>query len=74
MSDEIVVMVVDRGRRYLALQYEDPIDGKVHEKSAKTDKLKAAQRAAWEWQAELMPAEEGQSVLFGGFCSAQSSR
>jgi integrase len=53
MSDEIVVMVVDRGRRYLYLRYVDPIDGKVHEKSAKTDKQKAAQRAAWEWQAEL---------------------
>jgi len=53
MSDDITVMVIDRGRRYLYLRYVDPVDGKLHEKSARTDKQKAAQRAAWEWQTEL---------------------
>ena len=53
MSDEINVIVVDRGRKYLYLRYTDPIDGKIHEKSARTTITKAAQRAAGEWLAEL---------------------
>ena len=53
MSDEINVIVVDRGRKYLYLRYTDPIDGKIHEKSARTTSMRAAQRAAGEWLAEL---------------------
>lgn len=53
MADEINVIVVDRGRKFLYLRYTDPIDGKIHEKSAKTRNMKAAQRAAGEWLAEL---------------------
>ncbi len=53
MSDDINVIVVDRGRRFLYLRYTDPIDGKIHEKSARTQSMKAAQRAAGEWLAEL---------------------
>lgn len=53
MADCITVYVMDRGRKYLYLRYVDPIDGKSHEKSARTSNMKAAQRAAGEWQAEL---------------------
>ena len=53
MSEAINVIVVDRGRKFLYLRYSDPVDGKIHEKSAKTRNMKAAQRAAGEWLAEL---------------------
>lgn len=53
MRDEINVIVVDRGRKFLYLRYVDPIDGKIREKSAKTANAKAAQKAAGEWLAEL---------------------
>ena len=54
MADEINVIVVKRkDRKNLCLRYTDPIDGKKHEKNAGTTSMKAAQRAAGEWQAEL---------------------
>lgn len=53
MSDDVTVYVIDRGRKYLYLRYIDPIDGKIHEKSARTSSMKAAERAAGEWQSEL---------------------
>ena len=53
MSEQIKVIVVDRGRRYLYLRYTDPIDGKIHEKSARTTSMKAAQTAAGAWLFEL---------------------
>lgn len=53
MSDEIKIFVVDRGRRFLYLRYADPVDGKIHEKSARTKNMNAALRAAGEWLAEL---------------------
>lgn len=53
MNDDFNVIVVDRGRKFLYLRYTDPIDGKIHEKSAKTKNMKSAQRAAGEWLAEL---------------------
>lgn len=53
MTDDFTVMVVDRGRKYLYLRFVDPIDGKVHEKSAKTSNKSAALREAGKWKAEL---------------------
>jgi integrase len=54
MADEINVIVVKRkDRKFLCLRYTDPIDGKKHEKNSGTTSMKAAQRAAGEWQAEL---------------------
>lgn len=54
MADEINVIVVKRNdRKNLCLRYTDPVDGKKHEKNSGTTNMKAAQRAAGEWQAEL---------------------
>ena len=54
MSDEINVIVVKRkDRKNLCLRYTDPVDGKKREKNSGTTNMKAAQRAAGEWQAEL---------------------
>lgn len=53
MTDDFVVMVVDRGRKYLYLRYVDPVDGRIHEKSAKTANKAAALKAAGQWKAEL---------------------
>ncbi len=53
MADEINVIVVKRKNRNLYLRFTDPIDGKRHEKDSGTTSMKAAQRAAGEWQAEL---------------------
>ncbi|MGV2339473.1 MAG UNVERIFIED_CONTAM: hypothetical protein LVR18_37535 [Planctomycetaceae bacterium] len=53
MADDFVVMVVDRGRKYLYLRYVDPVDGGIHEKSAKTANKAAALKAAGQWKAEL---------------------
>jgi len=53
VSDDFVVIVVDRGRKYLYLRYVDPVDGRIHEKSAKTASKVAALKAAGQWKAEL---------------------
>lgn len=53
MADEINVIVVKRKGLNLYLRYIDPIDGKRREKNSGTTNMKAAQRAAGEWQAEL---------------------
>jgi len=53
MSDEINVIVVKRKGNNLFLRYTDPVDGKRREKNSGTTSMKAAQRAAGEWQAEL---------------------
>lgn len=53
MSDEINVIVVKRKGLNLYLRYIDPVDGKRREKNSGTTSMKAAQRAAGEWQAEL---------------------
>ena len=53
MSDEINVIVVKRKGLNLYLRYIDPVDGKRREKNSGTASMKAAQRAAGEWQAEL---------------------
>ena len=53
MSDEINVIVVKRKGLNLYLRYIDPVDGKRREKNSGTKNMKAAQRAAGEWQAEL---------------------
>lgn len=50
---EINVIVVDRGRKYLYLRYTDPVTGQKVEKSARTTKKKEAAKRAGEWQAEL---------------------
>ena len=54
MKQEINVIVVKRNdRKNLSLRYDDPIDGKRREKTSGTTNMKAALRAAGEWQAEL---------------------
>jgi len=50
---EINVIVVDRGRKYLYLRYTDPVTGQKVEKSARTTKKKEAMKRAGEWQTEL---------------------
>ena len=56
MVDEINVIVVKRKGLNLYLRYIDPVDGKRREKNSGTKNMKAAQRAAGEWQAELRAA------------------
>lgn len=51
--NDINVIVVKRKGLNLYLRYIDPIDGKRREKNSGTTNMKAAQRAAGEWQAEL---------------------
>jgi integrase len=53
VADEINVIVVDRGRKYLYLRYTDPVTGQKIEKSSGTAKKREAIKAAGEWQAEL---------------------
>ena len=53
MSDEIRVHVVDYNRKYLSLQFVDPVSGKRKTKSAKTAKRKEAEKLAIQWQTEL---------------------
>ena len=53
MSEEISVIVVKRKGLNHYLRYIDPVDGKRREKNSGTTNMKAAQRAAGEWQAEL---------------------
>jgi len=53
MADEINVIVVKRKGLNLYLRYIDPVDGKRREKNSGTTSMRAAQRAAGEWQAEL---------------------
>ena len=53
MSDEINVIVVDHGRKYLYLRYTNPITGERVEKSSGETSERAARKRASEWQAEL---------------------
>ena len=53
MADEINVIVVDYNRKFLVLQYVDPVTGKRKTKSAKTANRKQAEKLAIEWQTEL---------------------
>lgn len=53
MTDEINVIVVKRKGLNLYLRYIDPVDGRRREKNSGTTNMKAAQRAAGEWQAQL---------------------
>jgi len=53
MNDEICVHVVKRKGKGLCLRYTDPVTGKRHEKQDCPKAMKAAQRAAGQWQAEL---------------------
>lgn len=51
--DEINVIVIDYKRKFLALQYLDPVTGKRVTKSSKTSSRKEAEKRAVEWQTEL---------------------
>lgn len=53
MSDEITVIVIDRGRKNLYLRYTDPVTGQDVEKSSRTSNKREATKRAGEWQAEL---------------------
>ena len=53
MKEEVKVYVIDKGRTNLYLRYTDPLNGKVHEKSAKTREKKAATKAAGAWEDKL---------------------
>jgi integrase len=57
--DEINVIVVDRGRKYLYLRYTDPVTGQKIEKSSGTAKKREAIKAAGEWQSELQSGVAG---------------
>ena len=52
--DEINVIVVNRGRKYLYLRYTDPVTGQDVEKSARTASKREAIKRAGEWQAEVI--------------------
>ena len=51
--NEISVIAVDYNRKFLVLQYVDPVTGKRKTKSAKTANRKQAEKLAIEWQTEL---------------------
>ena len=53
MSEEINVVVIDRGRKNLYLRYTDPVTGQRVEKSARTASKREAVKTAGEWQSEL---------------------
>ena len=53
MTESIKVHVIDRGRSSLYLRYVDPVSGRPVEKSAKTSNVKAATKAAGQWEDEL---------------------
>lgn len=61
MNNEINVIVVDRGRKYLYLRYTCPITGEKIEKSSGVTTEKDARKKAGEWQAELR-AGAGRSI------------
>ena len=53
MADEINVIVVNRGRKFLYLRYTCPVTGEKIEKSSEETTEKEARKRAGEWQAEL---------------------
>lgn len=53
MTDDINVIVVDRGRKYLYLRYTDPVTGQKVEKSSGTASKREAIKRAGEWQRDL---------------------
>lgn len=50
---EITVHVIDYGRKFLTLQYVDPVTGKRKSKSSKSATRKEAEKQAVVWQTEL---------------------
>jgi len=58
MSDDINVIVVDRGRKFLYLRYTDPLTEKKIEKSSGTLNRAKAQKLAGEWQKQLQDGSE----------------
>ena len=59
--DEINVIVVNRGRRYLYLRDTDPVTGQKVERSSGTASKREATKRAGEWQAELRSGTAGKS-------------
>lgn len=57
--NDINVIVVNRGRKYLYLRYTDPVTGQDIEKSARTSSKREATKRAGEWQAELRAGKGG---------------
>src|SRR5260370_20492897 len=53
VENEIKVIVIDRGCKWLYLRYIDPMTGRSVEKSAKTSNKKEATKAAGKWEDEL---------------------
>ena len=53
MNDQINVIVVNRGRKYLYLRYADPVTGQKIEKSSGTSSKREATKRAGEWQSEV---------------------
>ncbi len=51
--EDITVYVVNYNRKFLSLQYVDPVTGKRKTKSSKTNNRRKAGLAAVEWQTEL---------------------
>lgn len=50
---DIKVHVVDRGRKFLAMRYIDPITGQKIERSTKKSTRKDAEKVAAKWEAEI---------------------
>ena len=71
MSDEINVIVVDRGRKFLYLRYTDPLTNKKVEKSAGTASRAKAQKQAGEWQKQLQDGTENDrsKITWEEFCT-----
>ena len=61
MSDEINVIVVDRGRKFLYLRYTCPVTGEKIEKSSGESIEKEARKQAGKWQAELRAGGGGKT-------------
>jgi integrase len=62
MADDINVIVVDRGRRFLYLRYTCPVTGDRIEKSSGETSEKEARKRAGEWQAELLAGGGGKTT------------
>ena len=72
MSEDINVIVVDRGREFLYLRYTDPLTNKKIEKSAGTSNKSAAQKRAGEWQTQLQEGtqQDRSKITWREFCDS----
>lgn len=62
MADDINVIVVNRGRKFLYLRYTCPVTGEKIERSSGETSEKEARKRAGEWQAELRAGGGGKTT------------